>query len=391
VAHTSEGGGLRILLVSTEFGLGGAEQQVRLLARAFSERGHEVRWAGLQDPGPFAAEVAELGVPIVGLGMRRGRADPRGIVRLAREVRRFGPHVVHSHMVHANLLARVTRLAVPMPVLVSTAHNICEGARWRELAYRLTDPLCTLTTNVSRAAVERYVSVGAVPRRKIRYVPNGLELSRFAPLERGRVQRLRAELGLDGAFLWLAAGRLAAVKDYPTMLRAMRSVLRERPDAALVVAGDGPERVPLEALPGELGLPAERVRFLGVRHDVPALMQAADGFVLSSAWEGLPMVLLEAAASRLPVVATAVGGNPELVQDGRTGLLVPPREPAALASAMLGLMAVPAEERAAWGEAGRRHVESGYRLDRVVDGWLELYQELLPAPRAPARTLRRGV
>jgi len=385
------GGGLRILLVSTEFGLGGAERQVQLLARAFAERGHEVRWAGLQDPGPFLGDVSAIGIPIIGLGMRRGRADLRGIVRLAREVQRFRPHVVHSHMVHANLLARVTRLAVPMPVLIATAHNVNEGPRWRELAYRLTDPLCTLTTNVSRAAVERYIRVGAVPARKIRYVPNGLDLSRLAPIEPAARRALRPELGPDGAFLWLAAGRLADAKDYPTMLRGVLRLLRERPGAALAVAGDGPERAALEALRRELCLPAERVRFLGVRHDLPALMQAADAFVMSSAWEGLPMVLLEASASRLPVVATAVGGNPEAVLDGRSGSLVPPREPAALAAAMLRVMAMPDAARAAWGEAGRRHVEREYGLERVVDGWLDTYRELLPVRRSPLPALRRGV
>lgn len=386
-----ETGRLRILIVSTDFGGGGAEEQVMLLIRSFVRLGHEVHWASLQDVGPYADDVAAVGVPAISLGMQRGRADPRGVVRLAREVLRFRPHVVHSHMVHANLLARVTRLLAPMPVLVSTAHSLTEGARWRELAYRLTDPLCTLTTNVSHAAVDRYIRVGAAPARKIRYFPNGLEMSRFPRRDADRRARARNALGVDGEFVWLAAGRLAPEKDFPSMLRAVACLPADHPPLSLMIAGDGPERVALEGLREELELPTERIRFLGQRKDMPDLMQAADAYVMSSVFEGLPMVLLEASASGLPIVATGVGGNPEVVKDGASGLLVPPHDPVMLADAMLRVMTMAPEERAAWSEAGRQHIEHTYRLDRVVDRWLELYSDLLARRhRGPARMKQRA-
>ena len=371
---------MRILLVSTDFGGGGAEEQVKLLLGAFAARGHEVRWASLQDEGPYADDVVALGLPAVSLGMRRGVPDPRGILRLAREVRRFRPHVVHSHMVHANLLTRVTRLVAPMPVQISTAHNISEGARWRELAYRATDPLCTLTTNVSQAAVDRYVRVGVAPRSKIRYFPNGVDLRRFPGQERERRQDVRGRMGVGEAFVWLAAGRLVDAKDFPSLLQAMRSVLASRPDTHLFIAGDGPERAALEDLRTSLGLPPEQVRFLGLRRDVLDLMQAADGYVMSSAWEGLPMVLLEASASHVPIVATDVGGNREAVLDGESGVLVGPHEPTLLAAAMTRLMAMTPAERARMGFAGRRHVENAYGLEMVADRWLALYEDLLARP-----------
>ena len=373
-------GRLRILLVSTDFGGGGAEEQVKLLLAAFGARGHEVRWASLQDVGPYADDVAALGLPAISLGMRRGVPDPRGVLRLAREVRSFRPHVVHSHMVHANLLARVTRLLARMPVQISTAHNISEGGRWRELAYRATDPLCTLTTNVSQAAVDRYVRVGVAPRRKIRYFPNGLDLRRFPGQDSERRQDVRGRLGVGAEFVWLAAGRLVDAKDFPSLLRAMGSVLASQPDTRLFIAGDGPERAALEDLRAGLGLPAGQVRFLGLRRDMLDLMQAADGYVMSSAWEGLPMVLLEASASHLPIVATDVGGNREAVVDGESGVLVPPHEPTHLAAAMTRLMAMRLGERARMGLAGRRHVESAYSLEMVADRWLALYADLLARP-----------
>ncbi|RKO68138.1 glycosyltransferase [Desulfofundulus salinus] len=125
-----------------------------------------------------------------------------------------------------------------------------------------------------------------------------------------------------------------------------------------------------------LGL-TERVRFLGVRRDIPELMSSADAYVMSSAWEGLPMVLLEAAACELPVVSTDAGGNSEIVLDGVSGYIVPPRDPQALAAAMLKMMSLPEEERRAMGRAGRAHIEANYSLDHVVDQWEKLYRDLL--------------
>ena len=133
----------------------------------------------LREPEAFVQELTDAGVQVVSLGMRKGVADFRGVVRLARAVHEFRPNVVHSHMVHANLLSRVTRLFCRMPVLVCTAHNTIEGGRWREWMYRLTDGLADVTTNVSRAAVERYIRIGAAPAGRIRWLPDGVDLSRF--------------------------------------------------------------------------------------------------------------------------------------------------------------------------------------------------------------------
>ncbi len=380
---------LRVLFVTTDFGHGGAERQVELLAREMARRGQRVCWASLQDAGSFDSEIDLTGLDTVGLGMRRGVPDPRGALRLAAVLRSFRPDVLHSHMVHANLLARVARLFARVPVQLSTAHNVSEGARWREIAYRLTDPLCTLTTNVSRAAVARYVRVGAAPAGKIRYLPNGLDPALFGPDPEARA-RMRAELGVGDAFVWLAVGRLADAKDYPTLLAAADRLRRRGRPVRVLVAGDGPERGALLAQREALGLSADEVRLLGARNDVPDLMRAADGYVMASAWEGLPMVLLEASAAGLPLVATDVGGNREVVLHGVSGLVVPPGDAAALAGAMAQVMALPAGERAAWGRAARRHVDEEYDLERVVGRWLELYHELLAqgasARRPGART-----
>ena len=367
-------------MLSTSMGMGGADRQVLNLALRLRARGYIVGIVSLVSPGTMGEEARQLGVYVGTLGMRRGVPDPRALLRLARIIRQERCEVLHSHMVHANLLARLVRVLAPVPILVCTAHNTIEAgsrssSRWRELAYRLTDPLCDLTTQVSRAGLERYVRVGAVPRGKIHYVPNGVDVETFYPEPVVR-QQVRASLGFpEDVFVWLAVGRLEEQKDYPNMLRAFARVASKR-ETVLLIAGEGHLRQQAEALALELGI-ASKVHFLGVRRDVADLMRAADGYLMSSAWEGMPMVLLEAEASGLPVVATDVGGNREVVLEGQTGFLVPPKNPEALAQAMLRLMSLPLEVRQAMGKAGRAHVEGNYALERVVDHWEALYKELL--------------
>lgn len=355
---------------------GGAETQVFLLARTLAFRGHHVHVVSMIEPEEYVAELADAGVGVTSLRMRRGAADVRGLWRLARVVRRERPQVVHGHMIHANLMARLARLLAWSPVLVSTAHNLVEGGRVHDLAYRITDPLTTLTTNVAQSAVDRFVRVGAVPKHRIRRMPNGLDVGSFDRDATVRA-RTRDALGAGERFLWLSVGRLDTQKDYGLLLRAVASAPAPEQGRLVCIAGSGPLEKELAAEAARMGLADGTVRFLGARSDVRALLAAADGFVLSSAWEGLPMVLLEAAAASLPAVVTDVGGDAEVVLHERTGLVVPPHDPDALAAAMRHLETLSVAERAAWGDAARAHVVAEFDLDHVVDRWEALYGELL--------------
>jgi glycosyltransferase involved in cell wall biosynthesis len=362
----------RILIVSTGLNRGGAETQVFYLAKGLRARGWEAEVVSLLTDGTMTQQFREVEIPIHQLGMHRGIPDPRAILNLRKIIRTFRPDVLHTHMVHSNLLGRVTRLFAHVPVVISTAHSITEGARWRELAYRITDPLADLTTIVSNAAAERYIRVGAVPARKLKTVPNGVELEAFKPNAEYRAT-LRAELGVDDQFVWLAVGRLDTPKDYPNLLTAFSRLASRR--HVLLIAGEGHLRESTERLATELGI-SEQIRFLGIRKDVPRLMAAADAYVMSSAWEGLPMVLLEAAASALPIVTTAVGGTDEIVQDGVSGFLAPAKNSEALAAAMQRMELLPVESRVSMGAAGRDHVSQHYGLSAVVDQWEDIYHSL---------------
>jgi glycosyltransferase involved in cell wall biosynthesis len=349
-----------VLFLCTALQRAGAETQVASLATAFRQRGWDVSVVSMTPPGS---------------------ANPLALLRFRRILRHRLPTILHSHLVHANLLARLTRLITHVPLLISTAHSVSEGNVLRRWAYRLTDPMSDLTTNVSRAAVDRYVQVGAAPADRIRFVPNGLITQRFICGTEVR-HRLRADLQLDDAFAWLAIGRFEEAKDYPNLLRAFARVLQRSPDALLLMAGRGKLQDETKQFAEELRI-ADRIQFLGVRSDVPQLMAAADAYVLSSAWEGMPMVLLEASGAALPIVATRVGGNAEVVLDGESGFLTPAKDSPALAEAMVQMMRLSEGERKAMGERGRSFVKANFDMSIVVEQWERVYAEFLAAKGVP--------
>lgn len=362
----------RLLYVITSLGMGGAEMQVKDLAYRFRSRAWEVMIVTLIGKGALTKELEEHKIQVKSLHLKRRAIWPRGIIPLAGIIREFNPDIVHAHMVHSNILARLARLIRRVPVLVCTAHNIDERGFLRELGYRLTDSLCDMTTQVSEAGLERYRKIKAVSVDRSCFIPNGVELERFFPQAAGKGD-LRSRLGFRHGFAWLAVGRFQEQKDYPNMIAAMGLV---RPGTGhLCIVGDGPQRSAMEDLVAEKEL-KDRITFLGMRRDVDQLMKAADGFVLSSAWEGMPIVLLEAAASGLPVVVTDVGGNASLVDHGRTGFLVPPSEPERLAEAMDQMAALPVEEREEMQQQAQRLVRTRYSLDAVWRRWAALYEEL---------------
>lgn len=373
----------RIVFLITSSGMGGAERQVRLLAPALHRRGWRV---GVISMLPLEAPIAELpglGIPTRSLDMRRGLADPRAMLRLARILRRWRPDVVHAHMFHASLLARLSRLVVGTPVVISTMHSENQGAQWRYRVYRLTDGLSDVTTAVSSAVLDQAVHRGAVRADRIRVVRNGIDVSASEADPTARLAT-RTSLGLGDSFAWLAVGRFVEAKDYPNLIDAFGRARGSHPAARLLIAGSGPLEADLRGQIATAGLDSS-VALLGLRSDVVDLMRAADGFVMASAWEGLPMVLLEAAASRLPIVVTDVGGCRDVVENGVTGLLVPPHDSDQLGRAMDQLMAMPPAERGAMGSAAAERVRRNFDLGAVVEIWESVYTGALGlgSDRAP--------
>lgn len=379
----------RITLLTTGLALGGAEGQVVLLAQNLKLRGWAVEVVSMLPPEAREEDLSTAGIPLYVLGMRRGVPDPRAILRLLRQQRRFRPHVVHCHMIHANLLGRVARMFASCPVLISTAHSIDEGAGWRNWAYRVTDFLSDVTSNVSRLGKDRYVRHRLVNSQRAVWVPNGIDVKVYHVPEGSR-EKSRTALGWGDEFVWLAVGNLREPKDYPNMIRAFQSLRAVSSGNRLAIVGCGSLEPQLKEQVVRENL-SDCVEFLGRRFDVPQLLAAADGYLMSSAWEGTPMALLEACASGLPVVATAVGGNSEIIEAGRTGLLVPPHDSTALASGMTEILGMNPLDRRRMGELARRRVESLYGHEVVLNRWENIYRHLLESHYASrAQRARSG-
>lgn len=375
---------MRIGYMLNTLRVGGAERLVLSLAEHMRERGHTVRIFVLRSraEGEFREDF-----DVRYLDFDRSLAGRmRGCLRAIAEIRAFRPDIVHSHNFHGNMLARLLRIRFGWLRIVSTFHNEYEGPAHRMMFYRMTDGLADRSVAVCQAVARQFIRLHVVRPERCEVVQNGIDLVAFAP-DADRREALRAELGAGDEFVWLTAGRVVPAKDPGNLLHAFRQVHGAAPESKLWIAGDMQSEfaAEMQALAARLGL-EEVVRWLGVRYDMAALLDAADGFVLASAWEGLPMALGEAMAMQKPVVATEVGGVRELV-DG-CGTVVPPQSCGALGQAMLAVAWKPAEERATLGRAGRQRIATEFNMHAKAAEWEYCYASVLRDRSLPHRDRR---
>lgn len=348
---------IRVLWLIKGLGPGGAEQLLISSARAADHDRFDYRAAYVRpDKDQLVPRLTASGVPVTLLGDgRRGRLWwPSRLRRLMRDV-----DIVHSH---SPLLAGVARLAartIPArerPVTVSTEHNV-----WGN--FSLPTRLLNATTaglDGQRWAVSHEVRRSMWRRRRLgsEVLVHGIVQSDAQP-PTGTRERVRRELGIpDDSLVAITVANLRREKDYPNLLHAVHLALREEPRLVLLAVGQGPLEGEVHELHESLGLGA-RVMLLGYRTDVSDLLAASDLFVLASAHEGLPVSIMEAMAAGLPVVATAVGGVPEAVVNGETGILLPPHDPEALARALV----VVARDRSLRGRMAQAARERGTAFD----------------------------
>jgi glycosyltransferase involved in cell wall biosynthesis len=363
---------VKIVHVITTLDVGGAEKHLLWLGTAQVQRGHDVSVLYLKGDGSLSGAFTDAGMGVGKVPFEGGGQLLSAVSGLRRQILEREPDVVHTHLLKADALGA---LAVPRHTpLVASKHND-ERALLRTsvglahgLLSRRADRIIALSDHVARFVAEH----GRVAAERIRRVYYGVDAETLQP-SRPRAD-LRADLGLgEDVPLLVCVGRIAPQKDHPTLLAAMALL---PPEVVLLVVGGDPFGDALERLGEQVreqGLEG-RVRLLGIRHDVPDLLGAADLFVLPSLWEGLGLVFLEAMAARLPVVASNVSAIPEVVEDGVSGWLVPPGEPGLLAEALSDGLAHP-DDRLARGVAGHMRLLERFALPRMVDETLEVYDE----------------
>ena len=346
------------------------------------ERGHEV-WIATPPGGALANRAAEVGIDVIPVSFRR-RSLPRSALNVASMVRRVRPEVLNSHSSADSWAVALTGRIGPRPwALVRSRHisaDVAPGPLHRFL-YGQADHLITTGEIIRRDLA----ASGLVPLERSTSIPTGVDPDRFAPNAAGRTAA-RRKLGLDdtGPVIGVVA-YLRPDKGHQVLLRAMPEIVRQQPDCVLLLVGDGSQRSALESITVDHGLEAW-VRFLGAREDIPDVLSALDVFCLPSIRnEGVPQSVLQAGAAGLPVVSTAVGGIPEAVIDGKTGIVVPPGDAQSLAEAVAALLADP-ESRDRMGHAGRRHVKDFFSLREMLDRTERAYEAALLASAADSRS-----
>jgi glycosyltransferase involved in cell wall biosynthesis len=360
---------LGVMQVVHSLCMGGSERLACDLATRPSRDRLRPSLCALDVGGPLGEELAGAGVPFWVLDRRPG-FDWRLVPRIWRLVQRQRARVVQTHhltpLIYAALAARLAGARI-----VHVEHEQFTLQRPKALGRlrrltRLCDHVVAAGAGVGRFLTE----CGGLDPGRLTVIENGVDVAAYSPAP--RVPRAAWGIGDDRVVGHVA--RLEHEKDQDTLLRAFRVVVDRCARARLMIIGTGTLRAPLEEQAGALGI-ADRVTFLGARADVRDFLPHADVFALSSTSEGLPLTVLEAMACARPVVATAVGEVPRAVVPGVTGVLVPPKEPAALADALLGVLCDPARARA-MGRAGREKVQAEFSIERTVSEYQKLWNRV---------------
>jgi glycosyltransferase involved in cell wall biosynthesis len=366
-------GPVKVLVFQNRFRLGGQERQTIMNVRTVDRSRFEPVVACLHLDGEHLADLAEVGVrPVVfDLGPSMLRANTAlQVARLVRFIKANGIALVHAQDLYTNVLGTVSARLAGVPSIVTRVdlnHNV-SGYRRQVLAWtsRRAERVLVNALCIRDLAIREGVEAD-----RIVVVRNGLDLVAF---DRAAQRAPDAPTPEPGGIVCVA-NMHHPVKGQTDLLMAMKEVVRARPDAHVAFVGDGVRRAHLERLARQLGI-AERCHFLGHRLDAPALLARAALSVSASYAEGISNAIMEAMAARLPVVATAVGGTPELVREGVNGYLVPPGAPAALARRILDVLASQPLRRR-MGERGRRIVETEFGVDQMRTSYDALYDELV--------------
>jgi glycosyltransferase involved in cell wall biosynthesis len=366
---------LNVVQMTDVTGRGGAEKvlvdlALRLDRARFNVTVVATRSTGNYQPLLDAAGVRTLLVP------RASRWESHKMLGLVRFMRREPVHILHTHLFGANSWGRALGRLAGVPVIVAHEHWSSKAGRevWVDrLLYRLTDRILV----PSQASKQLVMQMEGIPTRYLDVTYNGVDISQFKPGTEAAT--VRQELGLGPEdFVIGTVGRLSADKGgQDDLLWASNELRQSHPNARLLIIGDGPLRPDLEKYATELGmLDSGAAIFTGTRNDIARLLGAMDVFVLPSHKEALPVAVLEAMAMCLPVVATRVGGVPEVVRDGSTGLLVEPADRPSLRDALARLLS---DRELAYrlGTSGQARVHAHFTVDKMVEHVEELYERLM--------------
>lgn len=365
---------INVLQLMTDSKIGGAERVVLQLSKGLDINRFTVSICCLAERGPIFDEAEGAGIKIYSLGIKN-RWDFLKILRLVKILKKLNIHILHAHLFHANILSRIIGKISNVPIIISTEHIMGIESSLRILVNRLTSIFVTKYIVVSEAVGGFLNKNVKIRPSKISTVLNGIEYANFK-ISLIAQENFKEQFGITTSHEVIGTiARLHRQKGHVYLLHAIKKVVEVFPKAKFLVVGDGPLKYKLKELAHKLGI-VNNVIFTGNQKDISTILSLINIFVLPSLWEGLPITILEAMAMKKPVVVTNVSGNPEVVIDNITGILVPPKEPILLAEAILRLLR-DKDLSLKLGEAGYQRGKEKFGKEQMIANTAMIYDELL--------------
>jgi glycosyltransferase involved in cell wall biosynthesis len=366
---------IKIAHIITDLDIGGAEWMLIRTLRNFKNNRYEHFVISLLPRNSLCKEIEKEGFKVYLLNLSK-KNFIASFIKLLYILKKEKPQIVHNYLFHADISGRIAARLTGVPIVISSLRNECIGGRWRERLLRMTDFCVNRVTAVSQNVADSHILKGTTKKNKMRIIYNGLEFKGDQDNNSKNTSYIRRDMNIgEDLFLLLTVANLELKKGHVFLFDALALLKEKGYRLKLLVVGYGKERKKLEGDIVSKGL-ADEIILAGKREDVQKLLVASDAFVLPSLWEGLPNALLEAMAAGLPVVATRVGGIPEVVTDNGTGLLVEPQNSDALAKAIERIMNED-ELRRRLAQNAREYVRRNFDIKRTVAETDELYKELL--------------
>lgn len=365
---------IRVMHLLYYLSIGGLEQVVLNLTRQLDRNRYEPSVACLRESGTLKAEFEKQNIPVFEFNSGEGLAFDLPF-KLARLIKTQRVDIVHTHDLGPYLYGTVAAKLARVPVVIHTEHSyLTQNTQLLKLSERVLSWFTNKIISDSDAVTRFLVDEEQINPRKITTILNGVDTDRFS--KNGYNNKLKKSLGLpDDSKVIGTVGRLVEVKDQHSLITAFAAVRKKVESCHLIIVGDGPLKENLKQLASQLGVD-DYVHFPGKRRDIPQILDAMDIFVLSSLSEGLSLSLLEAMAASKPVIATAVGGNIEIINSDEVGVLVPARNPIALAEKLIRLLS---KQSAAYemGKKARQRVIEKFSLSAMTRAYQDVYEEFL--------------
>ncbi len=370
---------IRILYIITSSGIGGAEKILYYTATGLDHNKYDVSVCSLKNKGEIARELEKRGIKVYCLHMG-GRERFFGwlssiiaLIRLFPYLRRKKPTIVHSFLFRANILTRIVGYLTGIPIVISSVRVMGGEKKYFHYVEMITSFMVDHYVAVSESVKRYIIDKSRISDEKISVIYNGVN---FKNQDDPHEQNVKIPFKVENEDrLLMTVGRLHVQKGHCYLIKAISKVQKEFPKVKLLVIGKGEEENNLKKLVKTLDL-TDKIVFIGLSSDIEKILAIAELFLLPSLWEGLPNALLEAMAAGKPVLATEVGGIPELVVRGETGILIPPRDSDVLATAIIDLLRNKLKAKD-MGEAGRTRAEEHFSIQKMIEKTGSLYQKLL--------------